>query len=391
VAHFYLLVLLAALWTLEAPARRRFAFLGAAVGSCLYFRLDAFAVGAAIAGAVALDLRLPRRAILRHLSSLAAGLAAASVPMVVHLWHLGVLPDFGRQLLAFGEQAGSRAAAWYRLAPPPLDALGQATATGFFAWLFYGSLLVPAWLLGGFVLRLTGGGRGRSVLESLPPRTHLVLLIWLLGNVPQYAIERPDVAHLAQRMPALVVAGVSLAAACARGRTGDPRIRRRLVPTGLVVAYLVAYLGFALRYGHGGSLTAALGGIETVALSNGQRFAQVAGGPWDDVAEHLLAHTRPGDAVAALPYLPGVNFLTERPLPTRHVDLLPPSLHEAATEQAYIDALERSAVGFVVVDEDLRFNGRDDTALPRYAPRLAEYLERRYVAERRYGNVTVLR
>jgi hypothetical protein len=387
VAHFFLLVLAAALWAVDRPRAGRLFALGAAVGACLYFRLDAFVVGLAVTAIVA--ARPSLRATLRPLAFAAAGFVAAALPLAIHLGRLGLLGSFARQLAGFGGAALARSTAAYRLMPPRLADVGLFTAPGVFAVLFYGSLAIVILFVASAVRSLVGARRATAVPGSvIPARAWLVLFAWVLGNVPQYAIERPDLSHLTQRLPALLVASLAILAALSPSR---PALRvTRWATASLLAAYFALLVGSAMARGEGGTVWAARHTLETVRLSNGQAFLQGRGGPWPEVVERVLRGAGPGEPLATLPYLPGVNFLAARPLPGRHVYLLP-SVMERGTEDEYIASLERGPVRDVVLLESFRLNLADDTALQVYAPRVAAYLATRYVEVLRLGGLVVLR
>lgn len=387
VGHCFLLVLLAALRAAEGDRGWRRFVLGMAVAWCLYLRLDAFVVGLALMALVA-----ARRTVtdsLRAFVPAAAGLLCASVPLVVDLVRRGILGAFGRQLAGFTTIAAARTSASYRLSPPLVSDLGRWTSAGAFATLFYGSLVLPAGLA--LVLTLAARRRRRADADPSPGGTSLlsglILLLWVAGNLPQYALERPDASHLSQRMPALVLAAVA-ALAGAAPRVAWARLLRGAAAV-LLLAFLGLYVGFMVRQAQGGSLGAAHLPARTVRLASGQVARIREGSGLDDVVNEVVARTRPGEAVATLPYAPGVNFLAERPLPTRYVYVLPSNA--AAAEADYLDALERRPVREVVFDESFRFTTDEAAAFAHTAPRLAAELAAHYEETLRRGSLVVLR
>jgi hypothetical protein len=89
----------------------------------------------------------------------------------------------------------------------------------------------------------------------------------------------------------------------------------------------------------------------------------------------IRAATRPGEAVLTIPAGAMLNFLAERPMPSRYYNLY--AVHIARDQGAGVVAGARAAgVGLVVTDYDDFFSER--AKLREYAPRLADYVRREF-------------
>ena len=66
--------------------------------------------------------------------------------------------------------------------------------------------------------------------------------------------------------------------------------------------------------------------------------------------QHIRAETKPGDAILALPYVPMLYFLSQRPSPAR-CDAVLPGFATPEIEEELIAAAENAAVGLVIVHD----------------------------------------
>jgi hypothetical protein len=93
--------------------------------------------------------------------------------------------------------------------------------------------------------------------------------------------------------------------------------------------------------------------------------------------------------VASLPYQPGVNFVTRRPLPGRYVFLVPHTAAAPEVDRTYASDLARAR--YVVYLPGQTTTGTPRGLLPAYAPTVAERLRLDYDVEMEAGGYRLLR
>jgi hypothetical protein len=90
----------------------------------------------------------------------------------------------------------------------------------------------------------------------------------------------------------------------------------------------------------------------------------------------IRAATRPGEAVLTLPGFAMLNFLAERPMPSRYYNLY--AVHIAHDEGAGVaEGMEARRARLVLADYDDFFS--ETVSLRQYAPRLVKYLRRFFI------------
>jgi hypothetical protein len=225
--------------------------------------------------------------------------------------------------------------------------------------------LPPAFLCAGAALALRARDEKRRFDGGLLAATAVAACVFL-GVFP-----RADFNHLVNVLqPSILVAAVVSARVLARAR-------RR--PRG---AFAAATAAGAAALG----IYAAVAGywyvdlLRTLTAELPQRRGGVLVSPLEqqlldfEIAT-IRAATRPDEAVLTIPAGAMLNFLAERPMPSRYYNLY--AVHIARDQGAGVVAGAREAgVGLVVTDYDDFFSER--ARLREYAPRLADYVRREF-------------
>jgi hypothetical protein len=371
------------------------AALGAVSALGLYFRFEVAAAGAAM---IILLLSLDRFAhgapgpkLIRAAGITLLAFACALLPLLALLAADGILGDYLNQLLDIPRRIATRVAAPYRLEAPGLGELGRPWNGGADAWLYWGSFLGPGLLLVHTALLARRSRQMGAWHDDLGPA--LILLLWLALNLPQYAWERPDPPHLAERLFALLASVPLIIGAYSRRATGrpasapagSPASMSARAPALLLAAYFSIYAGVhMLRHDAGAYSVAPL----RATLANGLTIGLAQ--PVQPMLDHLIEHTRPGEAIAVLPFLPGFHFATSRPFLARRVYLFPFNSGEMA-EAEYICALERQGTRYVIYDEGATLDGNPQSRLANYAPRVHGHLMAHFGTEMQVGGWALLR
>lgn len=378
VAGLSLLVLESVL-DLAGQGGRRVAFrAGAAVGLCLGLRIDVAIVGATLVGAATvLGPPAARRA---RLLAAATGATLAWSPFLLLLAGRGVLTDHFRQLAGFLPDVLRRHTGT-PLAPPALP-LPWSAGVDVFAVLFYASLVSFAGL---------AAVVARDRHEGVSRRGLLLLLAWAVLSAPAYVWERPDVPHFTQRafcflLPLAVVADRGWRRRAAPGRW-RPSLGIAAAAGGALLAG--SYVAFGLARGEGGSPSALWQPRREVHLSNGVSYWMAPHAMPPEMLERVLERTRPREAVASLPYYPGVNYLTRRPLPGRYVFLVPHVVTSPEVERRYTSDLARARYVVYLPGQSLSNTTRG--LLPAYAPSVAARLREDFEVDLQQDGFVLLR
>jgi len=304
----------------------------------------------------------------------AAGATLILAPWAVWLADVGGLWEHCRQWLNFFPLVLARTTSADKTPGPSIaDLLGLDHAAAD-AWLFYGSL-VPVALLAAMCLM-------KAVRRPVPGPERLdvaalgLVLFWSLTSLPQYFLERPDVPHLTQRafsffLPLAVVLQKSVDWS-RRGTRGLSRIVGML-PAAFLCIYSVAFVVKHEALGQGGSAGIIRTPVTWHKLSNGMSFPEASGSRTGELLQYLVGNSDSNDRIAALPYLPGVNFLAQRLMPTREVYLLPQSMGPEI-ETDLIAALNRRPVPFVVYAPRQAINPGRSNLPENFASRVHGYL-----------------
>ena len=205
--------------------------------------------------------------------------------------------------------------------------------------------------------------RGQSADTGLAATLAVGGLVFL-GVFP-----RADYNHLVNvYQPAIVVGVVTLHRLWAL-RGAFPRRGVRLA-TGLGGLLLALYAGIAVYWYADllGSLREPIAGRR-----GGVRVSLASKQMIDFEVSAIRSSTRPGEAVLTLPGLAMLNFLAERPMPSRYYNLY--AVHIAHDEGAgVVEGAEARRVRLVLADYYDFFS--ETVGLRQYAPRLVKYLRR---------------
>ncbi|UCV20286.1 hypothetical protein [Ferribacterium limneticum] len=372
---------------------RRTAWL-AALGACtalgLYFRIEVSIAGFVM---LALVLWLTRALHVDTSSSFTADTGVAFTGFVLTLLPLltlldadRILADYVTQLIELPRHVGERIAGPYRLEAPGLWRLGHLSHGRTHAWLYWGAILVPGLLVANTIWLAREARTDHALRNELG--LSLLALVWLAMNLPQYAWERPDPAHLAERLFALLAATPIIVAPFIRqfgSSTSQPRRALSVVLASVLISYFVAYL--MIR--HSGDIS---GGYHRASfhpvLANGMKLPLSQ--PMQPLLERIIADTSPNDPIVALPYGPGFNVVTDRPFPSRQIYLFPFNTNPLV-EANFICALELKHVRYVLYNENFSLDRTERTRMSNYAPRLHAYLKSHFAIDQGVDNWLLLR
>lgn len=377
-----LALLHAMLMLYDRPGRRSGWIYGALLGLAFIVRIDtAFAGLFLLAAAMLLRQWLwPDRT--GRLSGIFAPALVAAVlitlPMHGLLAHQGILEASYLQIFDFVKGVLPSVAASEKLSPPSLGYLFKFSRQGSTAQLFYLSF-VPL-----ILLALCTAFQVRSAIgnpSARPSAAILVLvLVWSLTNVPQYALERPDPHHLTQRTTYIALVS---------GLAADRSVRWlrdhfRAPAAGVVVASLFAFylLGFALKHsafaeGGTGLRYIQRSMVTWKRLSNGVTYPARFGDGTHDIVTYVLANTEGTDRVAAYPFFPGVNFLSQRLMPGRHVYVIPERTRPSV-ETRVISDLRAERVPLILYLPGQNIHGKVGARPINFMGRIHAYIERYY-------------
>jgi hypothetical protein len=348
-------------------------------------------VGTAIA-AIRLDAHRSPLSLLRELPALGGrvglGLVAVALPCLAYFAHHGALDDAFRQLVVqpFGGFLGQHDIPY--LGPGEFFAKGLMAGSG---RLTYGAFaltnaalrfdwhpvlvrgiemlhvllywLPPLTFALAALLVLTPLFRGRSTDTGLAAALAVAGLVFL-GVFP-----RADYNHLVNVYQPVVVVGVVTLHRLWLLRDALPR-RAVRVAVGLVGLLFAFYAGIAVYW-----YVDLLGSLrEPVAARRAGVLVNLASKQMIDFEVGAIrAATRPGEAVLTLPGFAMLNFLAERPMPSRYYNLY--AVHIAHDEGAgVVEGAESNRVRLVVADYYDFFS--ETVGLRQYAPRLVRYLRR---------------
>lgn len=348
-----------------------FILMGVVIGLGLQFRIDA-AIGALVLLPVALWRSMPIPLLARHLALLVVAMGLTLLPLSIYLGTHGVLQDYFLQVLNFPSVAGERSSAWYRLPAPAVTQMLEGGGAALFAWIFYGSLLVPALLLA--IVLKSFATKTNAHNSALGSSVLVLVMLWVLMSIPQYLIERPDEGHLYQRGFALVVGACFLV-----GTNGLSAIFKGPVPG---VARISLILMLTL-YGYGGMSTAAGGGwaqrsnaASAIQLPNGMKYVGGANSTWGRLALQISGSSRPSDLLAVIPYAPGLNFVLQLRMPGRKVHFFPNAIRNTAEDRA--TASELRDAKYIVYRPGVRLAPVAGAEFACYSPLTAAMINQEY-------------
>ena len=254
------------------------------------------------------------------------GFVVLNLPYQIFLWQQGLIGDMYQQYIEIWQRLLQRSET-PGLAIPSIAVLLDLDFTTIFPWLYYGSFI--AILVLGVHIFLSAINYGD---ESNRHRTFMLLIVffWVLTNLPQYVIERPDLGHITQRSGAIFLPIAIILQQSLTILWTHPHVTRRLVNAIialLITTYSLFYTQGLILYHHPSSTW--------YQLSNGISFPDR--GNLAKMVEYVLKNSDDLEPVAAYPYIPGFNFLSGRLMPGRHVYLIPRYINDKQQQEVIND------------------------------------------------------
>jgi hypothetical protein len=317
-----------------------------------------------------------------------AGFLIPALPYMLLLAQHGILNDMYLQYLSI--LAGKTNRIFYadNLSPPAISNLLKPNRAGATAWVYYGSFL-PILSLA-VLTALRRGVQGGCYKSGLLPSAYLIVLVWALFNVPQYALDRPGPGHIVQRsviilLPLSIVLAATL-------RLGSKQARQPVkfltfAFTALLAVYPVLFVTKHYYYGQGGTKGISNQEIVWHTLSNGIAFPDAKGSRLKDIVEHIIANTDEDERVAAYPFIPGFNFLSQRLMPGRHVFLIPEFMEPGLEEEVIGDL---NNVRYAIYEQERSIH-RKSTSEPRnFIPEIDKIFSTEFRVVMRVGGLSLL-
>jgi hypothetical protein len=380
----------------EAGRSRDLVWMGVWLGLSIVFKQN-FGVLASVGAALGVAaIRVERGAALRALPAelgaaglrTAAGAAAVGLPVVAWLAAHGALDDAFRSLVLhpFGGFLGRHDIPYL----PPAEILERRLMAGMGRYT-YGSfgftnsvfrLDWPEFLVRGIEIL-------HVLLYWLPPLVFAVAAVLVVlplrsgrpldgGLACVFGVgallfpgvfPQADYNHLVNVYQPVVVLGAVVAHRLFERRSALPAAPRRVL-AGLAALLAASYAGVAGYWYVDilGSLTEPVGGRR-----GGVLVSPEAKQMYDFEVSAIQSMTQPGEPVLTLPALSMLNFLADRPVPSRYYNLY--AVHIAHDGGAgVVRGAEQNGVRLVVADYDDFFSER--ARLRKYAPELTRYLQR---------------
>lgn len=376
-----LAALLVALRIERRTGASSFILMGGVIGLGLQVRLDA-AVGAVVLLLIAGWRVAPVRQLTHHMLLLVAAMAVTMFPLLSFLGANGLIPDYGNQLLNFAAIAAERSAAWYRLPSPSITQLVSGGSVITFPWLYYTSFLIPIMLFA-LALKIFISNRFRDTPDL---RVALLVAVWVLLSIPQYAVERPDAGHLCQRGFALIIGAFFLLGGngCFKRYDGITRILLSIPVAGFLGLYLV----YGLTVASGGGLAYRSSAVSQVRLANGMEVPVSSNGRWGELIKSVEKQSVASDRLAAVPYAPGLNFVLKLHTPGRKNHYFPNVIRTAEDES--VAAAEIVAAQFIVFQPRVKLSPEPRAAFACYAPMMTQVINSEYTKIAGYDNPLLL-
>jgi Dolichyl-phosphate-mannose-protein mannosyltransferase len=362
ISTLYLASLYLAVQIHQRNSVREFVFMGIVMALAVQTRLDA-AVCSVVILFFALWGKTLSRPLLNNIGFLLLAFILTLLPLLVYLGTAGLIDEFVMQLYHYGNLVAERTSTVYRLpAPSPRQLLQDGLFS--FPALYYSSFLI-LFALGTFLLL-----RAPLSLENRTGqwRIALLLFIWLLLSTPQYAYERPDVPHLYQKGFAFIVCIFFLL-----GQNGLREISHKKIALLLkvtLILFFLLFMSYGLTSRSGGSLAWRDNQATSVTLSTGVTFKIHPESALKKVAIELDQLIDKTDNFAAIPYLPGLNFVFQTHTPGRKIHYFPNGIRN--NQEDYNAASDISQANFILLQPNLKLSPSPGAAIPCYAPVLSE-------------------
>ena len=201
------------------------------------------------------------------------------------------------------------------------------------------------------------------------------LLAGSLTAFPQFFLFRPDLPHLIEFMN-----GGLVALSCAGWLLWSSQGRDRIsIPFAVAIAIVgLSYLSLTLPNPYGGTIFLRMNRHTDFRGANGVDVI-LNGGEYEEVNTLFSAtvlNSTKKDFVVCYPYLPGVNFITARPTfqTNLYIDNL---VRPADWEQAEIAKIRQHRPAVIVID-NWKINGAEESRFSHWAAELTKFIESRY-------------
>ncbi len=384
----WLLLLLCTLGHHARPRAGWLVALGAVMALGVMLRIEVTFAGVAMLGALIVFSHPQARGpgIGRSLFAVLAGFALTLLPWWATFHADGILSDHLSQLIDMPRRIVDRLVSPDRVRAPTITGWLAGRPLGRDGLLYWMSFVIPLALAFETWRRYVVARREAN--DRVRAGECGLLLVWVLMNVPQYAWERPDASHLAERWFALLVPAAVLwsrASSIGPKQVAWQGARPARLAGLLAGAFVIAFLAINLPRGVAGSYRSTLAAS---ALPNGLRYPDAD--PSRALVERVIRDTPSDEPVAALPYLPGFHFATGRPVVARRIYLLPFNTRPEV-EREYLCELDRAGVRYVMFGDHPALVGGEHLRLRSYAPLVDAHLARHFEPVGKAGHWQLLR
>ncbi len=201
------------------------------------------------------------------------------------------------------------------------------------------------------------------------------LLAGCLSAFPQFFFFRPDLPHLIEFMNGGLVA-ITCAGWILWSSQGNAPIA--IIFATAIALLEIAYVCLAFVSPYGGTILVRINRTMEFRGANGvdvflnrTEFDEV-----DSLFKATVLNSSRKDYVACYPYLPGVNFIAARPTFQRslYVDDV---VHPPDWQQMEIARIEKYRPAVIIID-DWKINGTEDSRFSHWASQLTKFVESRY-------------
>ncbi len=233
---------------------------------------------------------------------------------------------------------------------------------------------VPLLLIGALII----AGLYLCLSNRIAPDRWLLFSALLAGSLtafPQFFLFRPDLPHLIEFMNSGLVA-----LTCAGWLLWSSQGKDRLsIPFVAAIALVgVAYLSLTLANPYGGTLALRMnrhtefrGANGVNVILNREEFEEV-----NTLFSATALNSTKKDYVICYPYLPGVNFITARP--TFQISLYVDNVIGSPDwQQVEIAKIKQHRPAVIVID-DWKINGTEESRFSHWAAQLTKFIESRY-------------
>ena len=236
-------------------------------------------------------------------------------------------------------------------------------------------------------LARTSTGPFRSTNQAIRLLSVLALAV---GALPQFIVWRPDMGHLSQFMPGMLVLEMVLIGSLLYS-TGPPARESSLVcqsgwtlvPRIIVGAVLVFHVTFYTWYGlthHGtGSIAVAKGCSRLFEAENGIRV-YVDPQTWTELTNmKRLVETfaGPRDYVVCFPYSPGINVMTNRMTFMRHMGVSDAWLFRPGWQEETVHQIASKKPAIILIS-DWAINNREISKFSNWATIVTRFVSENY-------------